>query len=105
MESPAFALPTPPHTPAHSQQRILGFGMNSLLENVIFPLPEKARRRKVGFNCAGREDIVNVKRMCESRGLLKNCKKINSEVQGARGDISQREFGKRDWKSGDQHNW
>lgn len=30
---------------------------------------------------------MNVKRMCESRGLLKNCKKINSEVQGARGDI------------------
>lgn len=92
--------PSPP--PPHSQRRIHGFGINSILENVTFsPYQQKWCRKKVGFNQASKQDIVNGKGVCESRGLLRIVERliVRSKVVGD--TESQKEFGKRDWKSCD----
>lgn len=36
------------------------------------------------FKQAGKQDVMSIKGMCKPRGLLVNCRKINSEVRVGR---------------------
>lgn len=52
---------------------MLGLGKNSIAENVTFFF---TRKREVGFHQTDKEDIMNVKGICNSMDLLENCRKI-----------------------------